>query len=440
MSTSKAKAIWLVGGGHLQVPAIREIKRQGYFAVVSDKDEQCPAIHEDVCFVPASTYDASETAKAIPAVWRRYEIVGVMTCGADVAPTVSLVAEATGNKCIDLDTALLTHNKYHVRYTLERFGMSAFQPNWLHYSLDRYKTYNDPIGAMIQDIQERYRVWIDNEHASHVRDNGIVIKPLSKSGSRGVSVLTPADVGVDFYLRECIKQVFGYEREFLVEERLIGTEHSVELLLDNNIVIYQNIVDRPFTYTGGVAMEQGHVNPSNLPDASQIEMITMVAKAAEKLGVKWGPFKCDTIMTKFGPRILEATARLSGGFDCQYTTPIATGRNPIGALVQLCAGQAVSDEFIYHSEHGYAACHASFPSEGVVEAIQGDLFIEPTVKEIRAGRTLSLITCKVGDTISYRNCTDRAAFNIAHGPSYDVAWHHAKSAALNTTDRIFVRA
>jgi len=348
-----------------------------------------------------------------------------------------MVAEVTANRGLDLETALLTHNKYHVRHELDKRGMGEFQPQWKHYSLQEYKSHTDPIGVMIQNMQAEYERWQLGPLAVGA---GIVIKPLSKSGSRGVTIVPQPGVAHTAWLRECIKKVFAFGREFLVEERFMGTEHSVELLInDENIVIYSNVVDRPFDYTGGIAMEQGHVNPTNLPDYTKNEMTGMVVKAAHALGVRWGPFKCDTIMTKDGPRILEATARLSGGFDCQYTTPIATGRNPIGALVKLVTGQHADSEFLAPKQERFAACVASFPPEGYVEAIQDSLFAEPSIDEIRAGKTWSLITCKVGDTINYQHCADRAAFSIACALTHEAAWDKAVAAAGTTGQRIFIR-
>ena len=63
--------------------------------------------------------------------------------------------------------------------------------------------------------------------------------------------------------------------------------------------------------------------------------------AGKVLGMKTGIFKCDIMLTEKGPVILEATARLSGGFDAQYTSPLAHGANYIKGALKLALGEPI---------------------------------------------------------------------------------------------------
>ncbi|MBE7414796.1 MAG: hypothetical protein HS130_06050 [Deltaproteobacteria bacterium] len=69
--------------------------------------------------------------------------------------------------------------------------------------------------------------------------------------------------------------------------------------------------------------ETGHTNPTSLTASAQEGLYGLVTRAATSLGIEFGPYKADTIMTK-GPMVIELPARLSGSFHSQYTTPLAT--------------------------------------------------------------------------------------------------------------------
>ena len=62
---------------------------------------------------------------------------------------------------------------------------------------------------------------------------------------------------------------------------------------------------------------------------------TIVLAAGKILRMTTGIFKCDLFLSNQGPTILETTARLSGGFDAQYLTPLAFGANYIRGAMKL---------------------------------------------------------------------------------------------------------
>jgi biotin carboxylase len=434
----KPDAVWIVGGGHLQVPVVREAYKQGYQVILSDMDDACPALLEGQVahFAKISTYDHEQHVNQFEQHSKHFNVVGCFTAGADIAPTVAHLSAKAGTPGIEPGIAERSHDKARVRYTLDHAKLQSFQPSWKHYDLSGWKYYDDPLGKIVDDITESYE-------SGYFGDSGIVVKPVSKSGSRGVSILPNSICKNKNFIRTVCQQVIQYGRDILVERRMFGTEHSCEVLFNQeHQMVYFNVVDRPFSYDNGIAMELGHVSPTNLQGNVINSIVDMVLQAAKALEVNWGAFKCDVIVTESGPKILESTARLSGGFDCSWTTPISTGRNPIGALLRLSTGHDVNqyDETLLYQNHGYAACHAIFPKEGEVEAIQGDLFIEPTLEELREGkRYLSLITCKPGDQITYEHCATRAGFAIIGADSYDHAWNDAKIAAKNLEKRIFIK-
>ena len=65
---------------------------------------------------------------------------------------------------------------------------------------------------------------------------------------------------------------------------------------------------------------------------------TLAKNVSNKLGIKIGAAKFDMIITNDGPKIIEMTTRLSGGFDCQYVVPASTGKNVVMAAVMTACG------------------------------------------------------------------------------------------------------
>ena len=62
-------------------------------------------------------------------------------------------------------------------------------------------------------------------------------------------------------------------------------------------------------------------------------------RAAFALGVDNGAFKGDLIISDGKPRIIEVTARTSGGFDSQYRKPYSFGIDILKATIDIAAGK-----------------------------------------------------------------------------------------------------
>src|SRR5262249_60002664 len=154
-------------------------------------------------------------------------------------------------------------------------------------------------------------------------------------------------------------------------------------------------------------------------------LFRLTEAAAAATGVRYGAFKADTIWTEDGPRILEVTARLSGGFDCQVTTPLSSGRNFIRAAMRLAVGLPLDAADLAPRWQRHAAARAAFPPPGTVRAIGGvgDALGLPGVSNV-------FLRVGVGDVIPpYRHCATRPAFVIPSGDTRAAARAHAEAGA-----------
>ena len=141
--------------------------------------------------------------------------------------------------------------------------------------------------------------------------------------------------------------------------------------------------------------------------------------------MRFGAFKSDTIWTRDGPRILEVTARLSGGFDCQYTTPLSSGRSFIRAAMCLSIGRPIDPADLAPRWHRHAAAWVAFPVPGRVEGIG-------SIDEVKKLPGVAEVILRVGfgDVIQpYRDCGARPAFVIAVGDTREEAIRRAQAGA-----------
>lgn len=402
---SKHDAVLVVGGGILQRYLIAEAHALGLAVIATDGNPHAPGLADaDMAFV-CDTYDQEATAALLPLMQQKYTVRGAVTAGADVAHTVALCAERLGTPGIPYDVALRTHDKWDVRHTLCDAHLERYQPTW--YICD---TELEASRSSMEDI---------------VRLHGMpyVVKPREERASRGVTIVQTPEM-----LQTALTKAGMHSRCVLVEQCLTGTEHSAELIMDATGAVYWfNIVDRLFDYSTNVPIELGHVNPTNLDEQTQDTIYDMVLAAAKALSVTQGPFKCDVMLTDDGPKILECTARLSGGFDCQRTSPL-TGRHPMRTLLQWSC--------VFHMElppspQGYAACAAMLPTHtGTLQAWPDWSNITHPANKACLWMEEAILIAKPGDMIApLEHNAQRPGFVLAYDMTYEGAWRNARNAA-----------
>lgn len=392
------EAILIVGGGLLQIPAVRIAQEMGLVVVMTDASLQAPAMQLADEPIALDTFDVEGHQRLTDSLLKRYHLLGVFTEGADVEVTVAAAAEVANLPGIPVEAALNTKNKQRMRQCFDQAGIP--NPQW----------------SEVRSVEE-------GRVAAKEIGFPIMVKAVDNCGSRGTT-----RVEGENQLEEAIQwaQDHSSTQTALLEECFQGTEQSVEILFESATCCHRlNIVDRPFQSDGAYAIELGHVNPTQLNQRVQRQLFELTEQAAAACGVQFGVFKADTIVTPTGPRILEVTARLSGGFDSQYTTPLSTGRNFIRAAMRLAVGWPLDQSDLQKKWSRYAAAWAAFPAPGMVDHIDDlhEVRHLPGVKEV-------FLRVQEGDVIHpYTTCVARPAFVIAVGETYDQAVLHAQQGA-----------
>jgi len=391
-------AILIVCGGLLQVPAVAIAHGLGLKVVMTDANPRAAAMLLADEAVLLDIYDVEGHCRLVDQLKERYRLRGVFAEGADVEVTVAAAAAHAGLPGIPVEAALNTKNKVRMRQAFDRAGIP--NPPWAEvFSQDEAKDAAGRIGFPL------------------------MAKAVDNSASRGTSRVDGL-----WGLAAAVESAKAASTTgtALLEGCFEGDEQSVETLWDEQGRVGRlNVVDRPFDRSQGYAIELGHVNPSSLGPAEQNALFALSERAAKATGVTFGAFKADTIWTAEGPRILEVTARLSGGFDCQYTTPLSSGRNFIRAAMCLSIGRPIDPDDLERRWDRHAAAWVAFPPPGRIVDIGGldDVKRLPGIAEV-------VLRVGPGDVIQpYRDCGARPAFVIAVGDTREEAIQRAQAGA-----------
>jgi len=381
MWTIERPNLLIIGGGSLQHQTLVECCYLDLGKILVDGNPNCfcaksPYLNPDY-FIHADVKNPklvlSEVKKWLR-INRKVKIVGVYTQGQDFAVTVAYVAKRLGLPSIGDEVAYRTNNKIAMREAFEKADIP--QPKFHH--IEKYP---------------------------------VVVKATDNCASRGLTIVkNPID------LTDAIRfaQKHSTDGKYIIEEFIDGEEYSVDTIVYKGVVYPCGISDRVFLPKSDYAIQDGSITPSFLPAERQQRMYWLMQRCADALGVKWGAFKGDLIIDKFGKiYVLEVTARLSGGFDSQFRKPYSFGINLIKATIDLACGKALDFSDLIPKWSKFSQTFTVFPKPGIIKEIRG----EEELRNINGIRQV-FITKKVGDRVSYKNCADRVIHIVACRDTY----------------------
>lgn len=340
------KHLLVIGGGPNQLPAITLAKERGLRVSVIDRDAHAPGQRLADNFGEISTRDVDAATSFATRLHQKHRIDGVMTMASESAITVASVAQALGLPGSGVAAAR--------RATHKGLRQQAF------------KDHGVPSPRFARATS-----------ASEVRDAcrhlGLpaVIKPVDSAGSRGVRKISALD-DID----DAVAEIRGLSsiQEFLVEDFLTGTEHSIEGIVLDGEVHWTGFSDRNYARKESALpyfLEDGDNLPSLLGADQQAKIRRFASDAVRALGIDWGPVKGDILIDAEGPKILEMAARLSGDFFCDVTVPLHNGIELVPAVMDLSLGEHVARERLLPKFARGVALRGVWSPGGEVVAIRG---------------------------------------------------------------------
>ena len=394
---------WIIGGGAMQVPLIAEAAELGLCSIVTDRDPQCLCAGLAGLFEPLDVFDIpGHMQMADRLIAKGVVIRGVLAAGIDAPETMARLARHLGLPGVDPAIAQLVHHKADFRARLQALG----HPVPAHASLRAVDL------PALRTIAQRIGY-------------PLIIKNTDSSGSRGTRIFQRPDLPA---MLAVAQEAIAVARSAtaLVESCWEGSEHTVETLFDIDGRFHRCfITDRHFDKAEGWALETGLRHPSALPDSMQDEMYRLAEQVANEVGITIGAAKFDMMVTVDGPRIIEMTVRLSGGFDCQFLVPAATGKRVLKAAVLTALGQRIPGGLLQPTRVRVGVTGSLWPAPGRIERITG----------VDAARSLPGIDqiffrYAEGEQVQpYTDCTRRVCFIVATGEDEAEAQHNLTRAA-----------
>ncbi len=410
--------IWLVGGGLMQVPMAKEIKKQGYKLSISDYNPDCICRQYTDEFILADIYNPEQTLNEAKKLG--IKPIAVLSPATDAGPTVSLLAEEYDCHAASYNVAIRVKDKSEVRWADKTVVYTRAMT-------DDNPAHRISVPGVKDELLENmpFHRWSTVADSYNVPIFPCVIKPTNFSGSVGFRIARDifefkramnniknqwslADIIIEEYLEsvDIISSLFVYDFH--------ASEVAIDCFVLNENIYAANAALR-FFWGNRPGIEAGHFNPFTKITPGMMESITNLAK---KLDVTWGPFKVDFMLTKkYGWVVMEAATRLSGGFDHMYTCPIATGKDLTREMLRMAVEGIIDHKRLLPSKHLVACCYSPIYEPGTIErwdikCSPDKLFIteQDEIPEIKSNRDRHVYIINVADNQedALQKCLDDA--------------------------------
>ena len=300
------KKIAIIGASYLQAPLIEKAKQLGLethvFAWAANDVGERIADY----FYPISIVEKEEILSKCVEIG----VDGVCTIASDLAViTVNYVADKMGLVGNSLECTRKSTNKHEMRNCFEMNGDPS--PKSI-----RVSSVDD-----LKEIELSYPV---------------IVKPLDRSGSRGITKLESAD-GLEDAIHIAIEQ--GFEDAALVEEFVEGNEYSVEYISWKGT---HSFLALTYKYTSGAPhfIETGHLEPAPV-DEKVVERIKSITEhALDSLGIKYGASHTEVKVNKDGViKIIEIGGRMGGDFIGSSLVKLSTGVDFVEQVIRVSLGE-----------------------------------------------------------------------------------------------------
>lgn len=301
----KMKKLAIIGASYLQNPLIEKANQRGIEThVFAYKDD---AIGEETafCFYPISIIEKD----AILEKCQEIGIDGICTISSDLAVvTVNYVAEKMGLIGNSIEATINSTNKFHMR--------------------QRFFENNDP-------SPKSYKVQSSNELVDDLLTYPVIVKPLDRSGSRGITKVFCFSELEDAI---CHAQDQGFEKSALVEEFVEGDEYSVEYISWRGNHHFLAITKKHTTGSPHF-IETGHVEPALLSAEITEKIKKIVSHALTGLGIQYGASHSEIKITEAGViQIIEIAGRMGGDFIGSSLVELTTGFDYLSAVINISLG------------------------------------------------------------------------------------------------------
>lgn len=300
------KKLAIIGASYLQAPLIQKAKDMGIethvFAWAAEDVGEKIADY----FYPISITEK----EIILQKCRDIQIDGVCSIASDLAAvTVSYVAVNMGLTGNSLESTYFSTNKNAMRKRFEENGDPS------------------PRSYLVHEEKE-----LDGKRCVYP----VIVKPVDRSGSRGITKLENR-AGLSDAIEEAKRQ--GFQKAALVEEFAEGQEYSVECISWQGAHHFLALTKK---YTTGAPhfIETAHLEPAPVSKSVMNQVKAVTFHALDSLQIKNGASHTELKIAENGTiKLIEIGGRMGGDCIGSSLVQLSTGIDFVRAVIQIALGE-----------------------------------------------------------------------------------------------------
>lgn len=325
------KKLAIIGASYLQKPLVHKALEMGYETHVFAWEDGavCKAVADH--FYPVSITEVDEICK----ICQMIQPQGIVSMGSDLATVaVNHVADKLGLIGNSLECTKLTTNKYLMRERLKAGGIPC--PD---YSL---AVEGEPCGIGFP----------------------LIVKPVDRSGSRGVSLVRDAA-----RLADAVQEarVQSFSSQVIIEQYIEGRELSVEAISWQGKHYILQFTDKETTGAPHF-VEKAHHQPADLTSSQKCELSKLVRNSLDCLGVFYGASHSELKITDDGKMyMIEVGARMGGDCIGSHLVKLSTGYDFARGVIEVAVGRFKEPVL---AKPAHAGIHYVFPQPGKLLEVQ----------------------------------------------------------------------
>lgn len=239
----------------------------------------------------------------------------VSICSELVLHTMNYLLRKRGIPCNSEWTEKVSTNKYLMRKAMKEAGIDS--PNFM----------------LVTDTMPIDEIIIKSQHFTYP----LICKPVDLSSSRGVCKIETTE-----QLAEALKYALDWSKtkEVILEEYIEGNEYSGESIAYQGKYKLLAITQKRTTGAPHF-VETGHLQPAPLSDEMIAKVEQTLYKAFASLKIEYGAIHPEFRITPEGKILFMEIATRMGG-DCIGTdlTPLSSGYDFMGMVINICQGKA----------------------------------------------------------------------------------------------------
>lgn len=289
-----------MGGGAREHAIVKSLVNDGakVFTVMKNKNPGIARASEDILL--ANEMDVEKVAE-----WGRSKGVDFAVVGPEAPLGEGLVDELAAH-----EISAVGPTKFAAQLEISKeFCRNLMRDHKIPGSVD-FQVFDD-----VQDVKDFLRDY----------DKEVVVKPIGLTGGKGVKVMGEhlmSHQDVIDYCQEIIDKNIGGSSRFIIEEKVVGEEFTLQAFADGRRVVpMPSVMDHKRAYEGDTGPNTGGMGSysmkNGLPQFATFEEIEEAVDIMQKTvnamramehpfhGILYGGF----ILTRDGPRILEYNVR-----------------------------------------------------------------------------------------------------------------------------------